>query len=69
MLSLPNNGHFMIENTKYIQINVYKSYLGRLGIAFIYKSLDFIKTFAEYFMKFIAIFSRCLTVITKIFTK
>ena len=65
MLSLPNNGHFMIENTKYIQINVYKSYLGRL----IYKSLDFIKTFAEYFMKFIAIFSRCLIVVTKIFTK
>ena len=65
MLSLPNNGHFMIENTKYIQINVYKSYLGRL----IYKSLDFIKTFAEYFIKFIAIFSRCLIVVTKIFTK
>ena len=65
MLSLPNNGHFMIENTKYIQINVYKSYLGRL----IYKSLDFIKTFAEYFIKFIAIFSRCRIVVTKIFTK
>ena len=65
MLSLPNNGHFMIENTKYIQINVYKSYLGRL----IYKSLDFIKTFAEYFIKFIAIFSRCLIEVTKIFTK
>ena len=65
MLSLPNNGHFMIENTKYIQINVYKSYLGRL----IYKSLDFIKTFKEYFMKCIAIFSRCLIIVTKIFTK
>ena len=65
MLSLPNNGHFMIENTKYIQKNVFKSYLGRL----IYKSLDFIKTFAEYFTKFIAIFSRFLIVVTKIFTK
>ena len=65
MLSLPNNGHFMIENTKYIQINVYKSYLGRL----IYKSLDFIKTFAEYFIKFVAIFSRFLIGVAQIFTK